>query len=71
MIYFQILERENKRERILEARMRELRLKMRQDRDCGQQTTDNDPTSNDKDLEEATADYMQTVSELQAQQKPL
>lgn len=68
---FQILDRENKRERILEARMRELRLKMRQDRDNGQQTSDNDATGNDRDLEEATAEYMQTLSELQAQQKNL
>lgn len=51
--------------------MRELRLKMRQDRDGGQQATENDPTSNDRDLEEATAEYMQTVTDLQAQQKEL
>ncbi|CAG4950396.1 unnamed protein product [Colias eurytheme] len=64
-----ILERENKRERILEARMRELRLKMRQDRDVGPQVIENDPAVNDRDLEEATAEYMQTVKDLQAQQK--
>ncbi|XP_063363449.1 dynein intermediate chain 3, ciliary [Cydia amplana] len=64
-----ILERENKRERILEARMRELRLRMRQDRDGGPQATEADHTANDRDLEEATAEYMQTVSELQAQQQ--
>ncbi|XP_049873987.1 dynein intermediate chain 3, ciliary [Pectinophora gossypiella] len=64
-----ILERENKRERILEARARELRLRMRQDRDGGQQMGDNDPTSNDRDLEEATAEYVQSVNELQALQK--
>lgn len=68
-LILQILERENKRERILEARMREMRLRMRQDRDGGQMAQDNDPTANDKDLAEATADYMQTVNELQTQQK--
>ncbi|VVC90885.1 unnamed protein product [Leptidea sinapis] len=66
-----ILDRENKRERILEARMRELRLKMRQDRDGPPQVAESDPTVNDRDLEEATADYMQTVSELEGQLKPL
>ncbi|KAM3966307.1 LOW QUALITY PROTEIN: dynein axonemal intermediate chain 2 [Aphomia sociella] len=63
-----ILERENKRERILEARMRELRLKMRQDRDGGQPQAESDPTASDRDMEEATAEYMQTIQELQAQQ---
>ncbi|XP_045483945.1 dynein axonemal intermediate chain 2 [Pieris rapae] len=66
-----ILERENKRERILEARMRELRLKMRQDRDGNQPPAEVDPGVNDRDLEEATAEYMQMVNELQAQQKSL
>ncbi|KAI8426341.1 hypothetical protein MSG28_005197 [Choristoneura fumiferana] len=64
-----ILDRENKRERILEARMREMRLRMRQDRDGAQQNTETDHTANDRDLEEATTEYMQTISELQAQQK--
>lgn len=64
---FQILDRENKRERILEARMRELRLKMRQDHG-GPQVTESDPTAGDKDLIEATTEYEQTVKELQAQQ---
>ncbi|XP_026316766.1 dynein intermediate chain 3, ciliary [Hyposmocoma kahamanoa] len=63
-----ILERENKRERILEARMRELRLRMRQDRDGGPQVNESDPTANDKDLEEATAEYTQMVSNLQAKE---
>ncbi|XP_052754975.1 dynein axonemal intermediate chain 2-like [Galleria mellonella] len=63
-----ILERENKRERILEARMRELRLKMRQDRDGGQPQTETDPTSYDREIEEATAEYMQTINALKAQQ---
>ncbi|XP_047503605.1 dynein intermediate chain 3, ciliary [Pieris napi] len=66
-----ILERENKRERILEARMRELRLKMRQDRDGNQPPAEVDPGVNDRDLEEATAEYMQMVNELRAQQKSL
>ncbi|KAI5645454.1 dynein intermediate chain 3, ciliary [Phthorimaea operculella] len=64
-----ILERENKRERILEARARELRLRARQDRDHGQQGNENDPTANDRDLEEATAEYNQIVNDLLAQQK--
>ncbi|XP_045536174.1 dynein axonemal intermediate chain 2 [Papilio machaon] len=65
-----ILERENKRERILEARMRELRLKMRQDRDGGQaQVNETDPTTNDRDLEEASAEYQQRVNDLLAQRK--
>lgn len=66
----QILERENKRERILEARMREMRLKMRQDRDGGQpQLSESDPTTNDRDLEEASAEYQQIVNDLLAQRK--
>ncbi|XP_023946165.2 dynein intermediate chain 3, ciliary [Bicyclus anynana] len=64
-----ILERENKRERILEARMREIRLRMRQDRDGGQQLADNESCVSDKDLEEATTEYLQTVSELHALQQ--
>nr|XP_037869838.1 dynein intermediate chain 3, ciliary isoform X2 [Bombyx mori] len=64
-----IFDRENKRERILEARMRELKLKMRQDRDGGPQNQENDASTNDRDLEEATAEYVQTISDLQAQQK--
>ncbi|XP_072947540.1 dynein axonemal intermediate chain 2 [Epargyreus clarus] len=66
-----ILDRENKRERILEARMRELRLKMRQDRDGGPTASDNEPSHCDRDLDEATAEYMQMISELQAQQKSI
>ncbi|CAG9561133.1 unnamed protein product [Danaus chrysippus] len=61
-----ILERENKRERILEARMRELRLKMRQDRDVGHTEGDSAPT--DKDLEEAANEYLLMVQQLQEQQ---
>ncbi|XP_013190497.2 dynein intermediate chain 3, ciliary [Amyelois transitella] len=63
-----MLERENKRERILEARMRELRLKMRQGGDTGQPAPDSDHIVSDRDLEEATAEYMQAVNEFQAQQ---
>lgn len=47
--------------------MRELRLKMRQDRDGGLQPLETDPTLHDKDLEEATAEYLQTVNKLQSQ----
>lgn len=43
--------------------MRELRLKMRQDRDGAPTVTESDPTAGDKDLAEATAEYMQAVSE--------
>ncbi|RVE54189.1 hypothetical protein evm_001016 [Chilo suppressalis] len=64
----QILDRENKRERILEARMRELRLKMRQDHGV-QQGNDNDTANSDRDIEEATAEYMQMINELSMQQK--
>lgn len=48
--------------------MRELRLKMRQDRDGGQPAAEIDPGISDRDLEEATTEYMQTISEMQAQQ---
>lgn len=65
------MDRENKRERILEARMREIRLKMRQDRDCGPLASESDTTTTDKDLEEATDEYMQTIKDLQEQQKAI
>lgn len=43
---------------------------MRQDHAGGaQQAADTDLPANDRDLEEATAEYMQTINELQAQQK--
>lgn len=42
---------------------------MRQGGGDGQQGSETDPTGNDRDLEEATAEYMQTISELQAQLK--
>lgn len=51
--------------------MRELRLKMRQDRDGGPQISENDLTINDKDLEEATAEYLQMINQLQTQQKSM
>ncbi|GBP15411.1 Dynein intermediate chain 3, ciliary [Eumeta japonica] len=57
-----ILERENKRERILEARMRELRLKMRQERDAAP-PAEPDSAHADSDLAEATAEYTQAVDE--------
>lgn len=49
--------------------MRELRLKMRQGGGDTAPVTENDPTSNDRDLEESTSDYMQCIEELQSQQK--
>ncbi|XP_022829905.1 dynein intermediate chain 3, ciliary isoform X2 [Spodoptera litura] len=64
-----VLDRENKRERILEARMRELRLKMRQGGNANEPAVETDPSMNDRDLEEATTEYMQTINDLQAQQK--
>ncbi|XP_068618703.1 dynein intermediate chain 3, ciliary [Battus philenor] len=65
-----ILDRENRRERILEARMRELRLKMRQDRDNGPVLAqETDPATNDRDLEEASAEYNQVVNNLLSLQK--
>lgn len=51
--------------------MREIRLKMRQDRDGGPQALESDATTTDKDLEEATDEYMQTIKELQEQQKAI
>lgn len=42
---------------------------MRQGGGDGAQAAENDPSSNDRDLEEATADYMQCIEELQNQQK--
>lgn len=64
IIYIQqILERESKRERILEARLREIKLKMRQAEEGSPKAsaTDIDPTLNDRDLVEATADYQAQV----------
>lgn len=59
----QIFDRESKRERILEARLREIRLKMRQAEEGSPKAsaTDIDPTQNDRDLAEATADYQSQV----------
>ncbi|CAG4991625.1 unnamed protein product [Colias eurytheme] len=58
-----IFEREAKRERILEARMREIRLKLRQAEEGSPaaSVSDFDPAAGDRDLAEATADYMQAV----------
>ncbi|XP_049885498.1 dynein axonemal intermediate chain 2-like [Pectinophora gossypiella] len=58
-----IFERESKRERILEARLREIRLKQRQAEEGTPQTsaTDLDPTAGDRDLAEAGTDFMQQV----------
>lgn len=49
--------------------MREIRLKMRQGGNVGEPAVESDPTANDRDLEEATAEYMQAINDLQAQQK--
>lgn len=49
--------------------MRELRLKMRQGGNANEPAVETDPSMNDRDLEEATAEYMQTINDLQAQQK--
>lgn len=59
----QIFDRESKRERILEARMREFRLKMRQAEEGSPiaVASEVDLTVGDKDLAEATTDYMQLV----------
>ncbi|XP_045451062.1 dynein axonemal intermediate chain 2 [Melitaea cinxia] len=62
-----ILERENKRERILEARMRELRLKMRHEREPGAPAGEDAPRR-DLDLQEAAADYRTALDELRARQ---
>ncbi|CAG9567629.1 unnamed protein product [Danaus chrysippus] len=58
-----IFERESKRERILEARMREFRLKLRQAEEGSPiaVASEVDLTVGDKDLAEATSDYMQLV----------
>ncbi|XP_013189544.1 dynein intermediate chain 3, ciliary [Amyelois transitella] len=58
-----MFERESKRERILEARLREIRLKMRQAEEGSPvpSTTDMDAAIGDKDLAEATQDFMQIV----------
>ncbi|CAK1550175.1 unnamed protein product [Leptosia nina] len=58
-----IFERESKRERILEARMREIRLKLRQAEEGSPaaSVTEFDSSAGDKDLAEATAEYVQAV----------
>ncbi|KAI5644748.1 dynein intermediate chain 3, ciliary [Phthorimaea operculella] len=58
-----VFERESKRERILEARLREIRMKHRQQEEGSPVTslTDVDPTVGDKDLAEASADYIAQV----------
>lgn len=56
-----MFDRESKRERILETRMREIRLKLRQAEEGSPRTSlgEPDPAAGDRDLAEATADYMQ------------
>ncbi|VVD01109.1 unnamed protein product [Leptidea sinapis] len=60
-----MFDRESKRERILEARMREIRLKLRQAEEGivspQGSLTDMEFAAGDKDLYEATTEYMQTV----------
>ncbi|KAM3955366.1 LOW QUALITY PROTEIN: dynein intermediate chain 3, ciliary-like [Aphomia sociella] len=58
-----IFERESKRERILEARLREIRLKLRQAEESSpvMSATDLDLTLGERDLAEATADFQQVV----------
>ncbi|XP_047042151.1 dynein intermediate chain 3, ciliary-like [Helicoverpa zea] len=58
-----VLERESKRERILEARLREIRLKQRQAEEASptHSGTDVDATVGDRDLADATADFMQAA----------
>jgi dynein intermediate chain 2, axonemal len=58
-----MLERESKRERILEARLREIRLKMRQAEEGSPTHSigEPDPATGDRDLHEASADYFAQV----------
>lgn len=60
-----MLEREAKREKILEARLREIRLKLRQAEEGAgsprHSLGDSDPTMGDRDLVEATAEYYNVV----------
>lgn len=58
-----MFEREAKREKILEARLREIRLKQRQAEEGSPvaSATDMEAAIGDRDLAEATADFMQVV----------
>ncbi|XP_063392962.1 dynein axonemal intermediate chain 2-like [Cydia fagiglandana] len=58
-----ILERETKREKILEARLREIRLKQRQAEEGSPRHSlgVDDPSAGDRDLAEATQDYFNVV----------
>ncbi|CAH0726408.1 unnamed protein product, partial [Brenthis ino] len=56
-----IFERESKRERILEARMREFRLKLRQTEGGGSPVVSEVEVAGDRDLADATTEYMQIV----------
>lgn len=71
----QILDRESKRERILEARMREIRLKLRQAEEGSLPVIASEAelaAVGDRDLADASAEYMQTVKkELTAMQLKL
>lgn len=57
------MEREGKREKILEARLREIRLKMRQAEEGSPRHSvgEPDPSVGDRDLIEATQEYNQIV----------
>ncbi|KAH9636220.1 hypothetical protein HF086_007172 [Spodoptera exigua] len=58
----QVLERESKRERILEARLREIRLKQRQAEGSPvHSSTDLDATLGDRDLHEAAQEFLQVT----------
>lgn len=58
-----MLEREAKRERILEARMREIRLKMKQAEEGSPTHSigEPDPAAGDRDLADAGAEYFADV----------
>lgn len=60
MRYLQIFERESKRERILEARMREFRLKLRTAGEGSPVASDTEVTG-DRDLSDAATEYMHLV----------
>lgn len=61
------MEREAKRERILEARMREIRLKQRQAEEGSPAASlsELDPSLGDKDLAEAALEYLAQVKKEQ------
>lgn len=56
-----MFERESKRERILEARMREFRLKLRQAEEGSVASAGEAEPVGDRDLADAAAEYLQAV----------